>query len=108
MLLQNVIIPLEVDENIMVVVTSRPDNPDLLPEIGKYVSYDIQFYVGIGHDICDAVKEFYDMSETEVDDDEDIHEEHLIMGEFHLLEDEKDVYEDEIIGLSLENEDKFE
>src|SRR5436190_24344524 len=30
MLLQNVIIPLEVDENIMVVVTSRPDNPDLL------------------------------------------------------------------------------
>lgn len=61
-LLQYGFIPLEDDENIMVVVASNPADSDLLVEIGKYVPYDIQFRVGLHHDILDAVKEFYDSS----------------------------------------------
>src|SRR5579872_3654486 len=80
MLLRNVIVPLEVDGNIMVIVASRPDNPDLLSEIGEYVSYDIQFFVGIGRDICDAVREFSDKSDTEDIVDEDLREEHMLVG----------------------------
>jgi hypothetical protein len=61
-MLQNSFIPLEDDENIMVVVASDPADSNLLVEIGKYVSYDIQFRVGLHHDILDAIKEFYDES----------------------------------------------
>src|SRR5690349_13243028 len=59
-LLRNQMIPLERDENILFMIASNPNNPELLAEIGKYVSYDIQFLVGIAGDITDAVKEFYD------------------------------------------------
>lgn len=104
MLLRNGIIPLEVDENMMVVVASRPDNPELLSEIGQYVSYDIQFYVGIGRDICDAVKEFYDKADTEDTMDEDRNEEDLLVGEFHMLE--QGDGEEEIV-FTLEDEDSL-
>jgi hypothetical protein len=87
----------------MVVVTSHPNNPELLLEIGKYVSYDIQFYVGIGLNICDAVKEFYDKSDTEDIDEESI-EENVLAGEFHFLQDANE----ENLAFTLDNEDNFE
>ena len=89
MLLRNAIIPLEVDENMMIMVASEPDDPELLFEIGEYVSYDIQFYVGLGRDICDAVKEFYDKSDTEDTEDEDdetMRKKCYLAGEFQLLD----------------------
>lgn len=105
MLVRNSIIPLEVDENIMIVVASRPNDPELLFEIGQYVSYDIQFYVGIGRDIVDAVREFYEKAETEIfDDGAEDSEEGLLVGEFHMLEDEGE----EGIVFMLEDEDAFE
>lgn len=74
-LLRNLIIPLEIDEGSLVVVACHPDDQDLLPALGNYVSYDIQFRVGIARDIEDAVKEFYDRSLTDINPDEDIHAE---------------------------------
>ena len=56
-LLRNNIIPVEVDENMLLVVASRPEEPGLEAAIGRHVSYDINFYVGIARDIQDAVKE---------------------------------------------------
>jgi len=105
MLLRNSIIPLEVDENIMIMVASAPSDPELLFEIGQYVSYDIQFYVGIGRNICDAVKEFYDAADTEDMVDENINEDNLLVGEFQFLQDEEG---DEGIVFMLEDEDRFE
>lgn len=88
MLVRHEIIPLQVDENMMVVVAAEPDNPDLLFEIGEYVSYDIRLYVGVARDICDAVEEYYDKADTEIDPDEDIREEQLLRSEFIHIEDE--------------------
>ena len=68
-LLRSAIVPLEQDGNIMVIVASHPNNQDLLAEIGQYVSYDIQFRVGIAQDICDAVKEYYEESLTQEEQD---------------------------------------
>lgn len=102
MLVRNEIIPLEVDENMMIVVASRPDNPDLLFEIGENVSYDIRFYVGIGRDIIDAAREFYDKSDTEDSQDQDIHEEYLMFGEFELAGEEK--ADEEILFYSQEDD----
>lgn len=88
MLLRNEIIPMQVDENIMIMVAANPDNPELLFEIGENVSYDIRFYVGVARDICDAVKEYYDKADTEDPEDEDLRQEHLLISEFHMIEDE--------------------
>jgi hypothetical protein len=85
-LLRNAIIPREVDEEIMIMVASEPDLPDLLSQIGEHVSYDIQFEVGLQTDICDAVKEFYDESVTQVALDEDAREERRLTREEHAIE----------------------
>lgn len=74
-LLRNAFIPLEVDENMLIVVASEPDNADLLSVIGENVSYDVRIDAGIRLDITDAVKEYYDKSVTEVEQDIDLREE---------------------------------
>ncbi|MEX0940453.1 MAG: hypothetical protein WDZ41_03775 [Candidatus Babeliales bacterium] len=76
LLLRNAMIPLEVDENMLIVIASEPDNPDLLSIIGDNVSYDVRFMVGIEPDITDAVKEFYELAVTQVPEDVDIKEEY--------------------------------
>ena len=97
-LLRNAITPLEVDENIMVVVASEPNDPDLLSKIGEHVSYDIRFRVGIRRDICDAVKEFYDRAPTEVNEKkEDLRVEHEEGRDVRRIEAEKDFTWDEEI-----------
>jgi len=85
-LLRNAIIPIEVDENMLLMVASEPDLPDLLPQIGDFVSYDILFYVGLEHDICDAVKEYYEVALTQEPQDEDLREERLLAREEHDIE----------------------
>ena len=74
---RNAFIPMEVDENIMIVVASEPDDPQLLSIIGDYVSYDIQFRVGIRLHITDSISEYYDLAVTEVPEDEDLRTERL-------------------------------
>lgn len=71
MLLRLGVIPYEVDGNILVLVASRPNNPNLLSCLGAYVSYDLQFMVGFRRDIEDSVKEFYEKSVTQVDEGEE-------------------------------------
>lgn len=74
---RNAFIPMAVDENIMIVVANEPDDPQLLSIIGDFVSYDIQFHVGIRLHITDAISEYYDPSDTEVLQDEDLRTERL-------------------------------
>lgn len=75
-LLSNAIIPIELDENMLIFVASNPLDPELLPRIGEYVSYDLRFDVGIRQDIVNAIQEYYDQSPVEVNPelDEDIEE----------------------------------
>lgn len=97
-LLRNGVIPLEVeDDSIMIMVSHEPDNPDLLPGIGNFVSYDIQFRVGFMRDIADAVKEFYDRSPTDMNTDEDLRQEREEAREERSqeLEEEELVWEEE-------------
>lgn len=94
-LLRNALIPLEVDENIMVVIASEPDDSELLAKIGEHVSYDIRFRVGLRRDICDAVKEFYDKAPTEVNEDEDVRVEQEEVREVRRTEGEEDFVWDE-------------
>lgn len=98
-MLRNAFIPIEVDENMLIVVASEPDNPDLLPIIGENVSYDVRFNVGIRLDITDAVKEYYERALTEVDEDLDLRQERRMGVQEHQqeLRDQEVFYgEDEI------------
>lgn len=61
-MLVNGFIPLEVDQDSLVVVASDPGLPGLESALRGFVSYDIIFFVGLRRDIIDAVEEFYDNS----------------------------------------------
>ncbi len=89
-LLRNEIIPLERDENTLIMIASHPNDDDLLPEIGKIVSYDIEYMVGISQDITDAVEEFYDKSPSEVSEDDDLDREHEEAEQAEELIEEKE------------------
>lgn len=91
-LLRNACIPLEVEGDFMVVVAAEPERIGLESAMRNYVSYDIEFLVGIRRDIIDAVEEYYDKSLVEDAENTDLHE--------HELGD-RDVYE-----VLLENDDE--
>jgi len=70
-LLRNTIIPLKVEDPTLIVIASNPADEELLPKIGRYVSYDLTFNVGLAQDIRDAINEFSELAltqATEVDD----------------------------------------
>ncbi len=71
-LFNRAVIPIELDENMLIMVASNPNDSELLPMIGNHVSYDIRFNVGIRQDIMDAVQEFFDKSPTGADFEEDL------------------------------------
>lgn len=86
-LLQNAVIPLETEgDTVMVMVAANPEDPELLDKIGKHVSYDIVFRVGIRTDIEDAIKEFYDEAPTQVKEDIDRKERQRIRKEERRME----------------------
>lgn len=102
-LLRNRIIPLEMEDDFLTIVASNPDNPDLLSAVGAYTSEDIQFRVGLGRDITDAVKEFYDKSDTDLIDDHDTDLIDEQVGEeerYHALLND----EDDVIGATVKEE----
>ena len=74
-LLRSGIVPLEVDQNMLIVIASNPEDVGLESAIRDFVSYDVNFMVGLKRDIADAVKEFYDLSPAEVEEDVDLREE---------------------------------
>lgn len=86
-LLRHGAIPLERDENMLVVVVSNPHNADLLPELSEYVSDDIRFCVGLKEDIIDAIMEFYEESPFHFDDDRPGAESDELYEDEKLLED---------------------
>ena len=72
-LLRNLILPLEVvEDNILVVVANNPNDEELLPALGKFVSYDIQFMVAIAQDIVETIEDFYDKSLTDLELDDNL------------------------------------
>lgn len=94
-LMRNEIIPLqEINDNILFVVAANPADENLLPAIGNYMSSDIQFLVGIGEDIQEAVDEFYDASIQVTDnfdymDEEEKDEDRALEEERHVLDEEE-------------------
>lgn len=63
-LTSNGIIPLSLEQDILTVVASQPDQAGLEARIGEYSDAAVEFAVGIKRDIWDAIQEFSDESLT--------------------------------------------
>jgi hypothetical protein len=73
LLLRNGVIPLELEnDDMLVVVASQPEKPGLESQMREFISYDIEYMVGIKRDICDAIKEYYDKPPTDDSDFDDM------------------------------------
>lgn len=71
-LLRNRCIPYYRDGNILFVIASDPKNDDLDAKLREFVSYDIEFFVGIPMHIDMMVKDFYQDALYNVDYEENI------------------------------------
>lgn len=71
-LLRNCCIPYYRDGNILFVITNDPQNDELDAILREYVSYDIEFFVGIPSHIDMMIKDFYQETLYDVDFDENI------------------------------------
>ncbi len=65
-LLRHLIIPWKRDEgeDALWVVAADPSDPHILVTLGKYVTHEINFMVGLPQEIRDSIREFYDESIT--------------------------------------------
>ena len=75
---EKAVIPVEVDEDIMTVVMSNPEDEETLEMLGNYANYNVNVYVGIEEHIHEAIDEYYDTDvvtadteDQEEDNDED-------------------------------------
>ena len=95
-LLKHSMIPLKRDDDSLIIIASKPNNGDLLPELAEFVSDDVQFYVGITSDIQDIAMNFYDEvepDEEDVDEEEDLYEDDDYLDDmFNDEEDEEELF----------------
>jgi hypothetical protein len=90
-LIRHAIIPLATEGDFMMVVAAHPEAVGLESAMRNYVSYDIEFLVGIRRHIVDAIEEYYDRSLVEDAENTEMHEHEL--GErdvFEVLEENDD------------------
>jgi hypothetical protein len=82
LLLRSLAIPIEViDDNILMVLANDPSDEEIIAQLGRYVSYDIEFRVGIASEIIESIEEFYDKSLTDRVLDDDVIPEHETLEE---------------------------
>ncbi|MBI2353159.1 hypothetical protein HYV11_02865 [Candidatus Dependentiae bacterium] len=67
---KHVMIPLEIDEDILTVVMGNPEDEKTLEEISNYVNYNITVLVGIQEHILEAITEYYEEDVITVDVEE--------------------------------------
>lgn len=87
-LVRNGIIPMEVDENIMIMLANDPRKEGLEEAIRNFVSYDIEFWVGMRQPIIDSIREYYQLAITEEPQDITVHDQE---EEFEAEEDIVDI-----------------
>ena len=69
------VIPLDIEDDILTVIVSNPEDDETLSIIGNYVPYSVEVMVGIRRDILDAIEEYYDEDVATADiEDEDSEE----------------------------------
>lgn len=63
-LIEHMMLPISREDDTLWVVAAEPNDPHLPVVLGRYVSHNIAFMVGIPQDIIDTIREFADQSDT--------------------------------------------
>jgi hypothetical protein len=82
-LVRHGVIPLEREENMLMVVASDPSDDEMVSELRGFVSYDIKCLVGLRQDIIDAIREYYDPALTEDAENSSLDEENMLEKAAH-------------------------
>jgi hypothetical protein len=61
-LIRNSVIPVEREENMIIMVAGDPEAPGLASALEQHASYAVEYLVGIKKDIRDAINTYYDSS----------------------------------------------
>ena len=82
------IIPLQIEDDILTVVVSNPEDDEILSIIGNYVPYSIEVMIGIRRDILDAIEEYYDedVATSDIEDEEADETEELAEDESDIID----------------------
>lgn len=100
-LLDSGVIPVQLEEEILLVVANEPEANGLRDKIARYANYVVEFNVGIMQDIQDAIEQYYDESDTAIkdllDDDEtdDASIENAVLYPDQLADDAQVILDDE-------------
>lgn len=89
-LLRHAVIPLKTDSDILFLVAANPAEENLASLLSTYTNSEIVLFVGLRESICNAVKEFYDISLMEEEQDEDLRDEFENEQMMHRMVDEPD------------------
>ena len=88
-LIRNMVIPYQIEGEILTVIANNPADEDLSVKIEKLTDYNVEFLVGLGQPILDAIEEYYDLPpEGNINDltDEDELEDDIYEKELNLDE----------------------
>ena len=87
-LVNKAFIPLAIDDDIMTIVVSNPDDDEIIEMIGDYVPYNVDKLVGIRRDILDAIEEYYDedVATSDIEDEEPEDDEELADDESDIVD----------------------
>ncbi len=71
-LINKSVIPLDIENDILTIIVSNPEDDETLEMIGNYVPYSVNVLVGIRRDIIDAIQEYYDedVATADIEDEE--------------------------------------
>lgn len=98
-LVRNAIIPLELDnDDMLVAIASEPEAPGLESGMRSFASYDVEYLVGLRQEIVDAIREYYDQSPAL-----DVEQEDMSMDEEQRLEKDAINKDEEIEELTYGN-----
>lgn len=59
-LINKAVIPLDIEDDVMTLVVSNPQDEETISIVGNYVPYSVTLTIGIRRDIIDAIEEYYD------------------------------------------------
>ena len=59
-LINNAVIPLDIDDDMITVVMSNPEDEEVIEAFGNFVAYTVTVFVGVQRDIVDAIEQYYD------------------------------------------------
>lgn len=85
-LLEFEMIPLTIEEDILIMVVANPADEELVAVVGNHVAFDVEFNVGLRQEITDAIEEYYEISVAQEQEEVDQEDENFDPSDEDIVE----------------------